>query len=169
MPICITKTFIAAAFAFAVSLAQPVLAETAKSGPEETMREFLLAFVAGDYDACHALLAPDATITIKRSYQGGPIETVHQSAAQWLNEVGATGVKEIEGFAANIHESAGLVHEHGAVAVVRFTASGMTGRGAFRNLGFDTGNLVNTPEGWRIVHYSSFEDFRWDGDAQSSN
>ena len=127
------------------------------------MKRFLRAFVSYDYETCRSLLVPDATISITRRYQGGAYQSEHLSAQEWLDQVGETGVKEIEDFSVDIHESAGLEHTHGATAVLRFTATGMTGQGMFVNTGFDTGSLIETPDGWRIIHYSSFEDFRWEG------
>ena len=152
----------AAAFLLAIAaLAGAAQAKEPIASPEQVMTKFLKAFVAYDYDTCRALLAPGASIAITRRYRGGPYEHVYQKASDWLNEVGDTGVKELEGFSVDIHETVGLTHEHGATVIARFTATAGAKSGRFENLGFDTGSLINTPDGWRILHYSSFEDFRW--------
>ncbi len=145
-------------------------ADAAGSAPELVMTRFLRAFVAYDYDTCRSLLAPGATISITRSYRGGDYQISQQDARKWLDDVGESGVKQIEGFSVDIHETAALEHVHGATIVLKFTSSGMTGQGQFVNTGFDSGNLVETPDGWRILHYSSFEAFSWSdpGDAGES-
>ena len=150
-----------AAFFFVFATGQNAWAEEAQ--PEVVMTKFLKAFVAYDYGICRSLLAPGATITITRRYQDGDYQSTHQDARVWLNEVGATGVKEIEDFAVDILETAALVHAHGATVVLRFTATGMASQGMFANKGFDTGSLIETVDGWRILHYSSFEHFSWSG------
>jgi len=143
-------------------------AQEAKSAPESVMANFLQAFVDLDYEVCRSFLAPAATITITRRYQDGSYQSSHQDARDWLDEVGATGVKEIKDFKVDILEIIGLEHDHGATVVLRFTATGMTGQGMLVNKGFDTGNLVETANGWRILHYSSFEHFNW-GEADNPN
>ena len=99
-------------------------------------------------------------MAITRRYYGEPYDHVHQDANKWLDHVGDTGIKELNDFSVEIHESASLIHDHGATVVLRFTASGGASYGEFQSLGFDTGSLIETPEGWRILHYSSFEEFR---------
>lgn len=136
-------------------------AQTTMRSPVDVMVTFLEAFVDGDYDTCRSLLLPEATITITRRMQGGGYESQHLAASAWLDQVGQTGVHEIEDFTAHVLETMALEHEHGATATVRFRATGNTGRGVFANNGFDTGSLIRTAEGWRILHYSSFEDFSW--------
>lgn len=138
-----------------------VHAEPAQSEPELVMRQFIQSFQDYDYDACRALLSPGATVSITRRYPGKPYVSTHQDALIWLGEVGSSGVREVEGFEIEVHETMGLLHDHGATVIVRFTASGMAERGKFSNLGFDTGSLIRTDEGWRIQHYSSFEEFQW--------
>ncbi len=154
MPLAASTIFI---FVFVTSL--NAWAEEKQPTPEVVMVKFLQAFVDYDYATCRSLLVPGATITITRRYQDGAYQSVHQDARVWLDEVGATGVKEVEDFTVDILETAGLRHTHGATAVVRFTATGMTSQGKFVNAGFDTGSLIETVDGWRILHYSSFEHF----------
>ena len=137
-------------------------AQESPDTPADVMVTFLKAFEVHDYKACRSLLLPDATITITRRLQGGSYESRHLSAWDWLDQVGATGVHDIEGFTVTILETSQLEHTHGATATVRFRATGNTGGGLFTNDGFDTGSLLKTTEGWRILHYSSFEDFTWE-------
>ncbi|MDJ0761242.1 MAG: nuclear transport factor 2 family protein [Woeseiaceae bacterium] len=127
--------------------------------PEEVMVEFLEAFVAYDYATCLSLLAPGATITIVRRDDSVDYSRSYKSAAQWLQEVGSSGAKDLANFSVSILETSRLDHRHGSVVTVKFAASGNAGVFDFFNYGFDTGNLVKTNEGWRIVHYSSFESF----------
>ncbi len=161
----IVRLIVVATFLFAFVTGPNTWAGETRSAPELVMKTFLRAFVAYDYETCRSLLAPGATIAITRRYRGGPYEHVYQTAGEWLNEVGDSGVKELEDFSVDIHETASLFHEHGATVVVRFTATAGAGGGIFQNLGFDTGSLINTEDGWRIIHYSSFEDFRWNDGA----
>ncbi len=154
-------TVVAAAGLLAASAAG-VRAQESPEPPADVMVAFLKAFEVYDYDTCRSLLLPDATITITRRIRGGSYESQHLSAWDWLDQVGGTGVHDIEGFTVNILETSSLVHAHGATATVRFQATGNTGGGLFTNNGFDTGSLIKTPDGWRILHYSSFEDFSWE-------
>jgi len=128
--------------------------------PEEVMTRFLNAFVAYDYDACRSLLAPDATISIVRRDGEDSYKHSFQSAAEWLDKVGFSGVKNLDSFSAQIHDVSILVHIHGANVVLKFSAEGRAADYRFVSSGFDTGNLIKTSEGWRILHYSSFEEFR---------
>ena len=130
--------------------------------PEEVMARFLNAFVAYDYDICRSLLAPDATMTIIRRDETDVYEHLIQPADEWLDEVGSSGVKGLDSFSVDILEASTLTHSHGATVTLKFTAKGRAGTYRFESSGFDTGNLVETPDGWRILHYSSFEDFRSD-------
>ena len=161
----IRRLIVVATFLFVFVTGQNAWAGDAQSEPELVMKTFLRAFVAYDYETCRSLLAPGATIAITRRYRGGPYEHDYQTAGEWLNEVGDSGVKELVNFSVDIHETASLIHEHGATVVARFTATAGAGGGIFQNLGFDTGSLINTEDGWRIIHYSSFEDFRWNDGA----
>ncbi len=154
-------TAVAAAGLVAASAASAWAQESPET-PADVMVTFLKAFEVHDYNTCRSLLLPDATITITRRIQGGSYESQHLSAWDWLDQVGGGGVHDIEGFTVNILETSSLEHAHGAAATVRFQANGNTGRGLFTNNGFDTGSLIETPEGWRILHYSSFEDFKWE-------
>ena len=151
----------AATFFFVFLTDQNTWAVEAQTTPKLVMTNFLQAFVAYDYETCRSLLMPGATITITRRYQDGAYQSVHQDAHAWLDEVGATGVKEIEDFSVDILETTELIHDHGATAVVQFISTGMTSQGLFVNNGFDTGSLIETANGWRILHYSSFEHFSW--------
>lgn len=159
-----TRFMVAATFFLLIfGTAQNTCPQEVNLTPEMVMTKFLQAFVARDYETCRFLLAPGATITITRRYQQGTYQSQHQDARDWLDEVDAGAVKGIKDFKVDILETAGLVHAHGATAVLRFTSTGMTGRGKFENTGFDTGSLIETADGWRILHYSSFEHFSWSG------
>ncbi|MDJ0751428.1 MAG: nuclear transport factor 2 family protein [Woeseiaceae bacterium] len=127
--------------------------------PEQVMTEFLEAFVDYDYATCLSLLAPGATITIVRSEDSVDYGRSHKTAAEWLGEVRNSGAKDLENFSVSILEASRLDHRHGTTVTLKFTASGNAGPFDFSNYGFDTGNLVRTNDGWRIVHYSSFESF----------
>ena len=162
------KTAGLAALMLAVVTVQSARANDMHLTPADVMTQFLKAFVAYDYDACRSLLAPGASMAITRRYYGAPFEHVYQDANTWLDEVGDTGIEELKDFSVDIHETASLMHKHGATVVLRFTASGGASYGQFQSLGFDTGSLIETPEGWRILHYSSFEEFRRSGAEASS-
>jgi len=157
------------AFMLALAAVQGASADEAPRTPEDVMTRFLKAFVAYDYETCRSLLAPGASMAITRRYYGEPYVHVYQDANKWLDEVGESGVKELKDFSVDIHETASLMHGHGATVVLRFTASGGASYGQFQSLGFDTGSLIDTPEGWRILHYSSFEEFRGRQAAAAAN
>lgn len=128
--------------------------------PEEVMTTFLNSFVAYDYETCGSLLADDATITIIRREGDDNYEHSFQSAAEWLDKVGESGVKGLDSFTVEIHDTNSLEHQHGAIVMLKFSAKGNAEAYGFLSSGFDTGNLILTTEGWRILHYSSFEEFR---------
>lgn len=52
-----------------------------------------------------------------------------------------------------------LDQPHGASVTLKFLASDRMGTAVFTNHGFDTGSLIDTNAGWRILHYSSFKAF----------
>ena len=127
--------------------------------PEGVMTRFLHSFVAYDYETCRSLLAPGATIAIVRRDGGDEYEHSFQPAADWLDGVEKSGVKDLDSFSVEIRDAVTVQHAHGATVIVKFTAAGNTGAYGFASSGFDTGNLIETPDGWRILHYSSFEEF----------
>ena len=94
-------TVVAAAGLVAASAAG-VRAQESPETPADVMVTFLKAFEVHDYDTCRSLLLPDATITITRRMRGGSYESQHLSAWDWLDQVGGTGVHDIEGFTVNI-------------------------------------------------------------------
>lgn len=128
--------------------------------PEQVMARFLNSFVAYDYETCRSLLAPEATISIVRRDGEPSYEHSIQPAADWLAQVAASGVKYLDSFSVDIHDVVSLKHDHGATVMLKFSATGHVGSYSFQSSGFDTGNLIETPDGWRILHYSSFEDFK---------
>lgn len=127
--------------------------------PEVIMETFLRSFVAYDYERCRSLMADGATITIIRQDGTQEFERSMQSATDWLNTIEQSGVKGLDTFQVEVHDIASQTHRHGATVTVKFTATGSAPGMAFANSGFDTGNLIETAEGWRIAHYSSFESF----------
>ncbi len=140
------------------SLSGTAFAEDSLS-PEQVMVRFIKSFVKYDYDTCRDFLAPGATIAIVR--RDGTDEYAHsiQPASDWLERVGKGGVKDLDSFSVDIHDAATLEHHHGTTVVLKFSAKGRAKAYRFKSSGFDTGNLIQTPDGWRILHYSSFENF----------
>jgi len=125
------------------------------------METFLNAFVASDYTTSRSLLADGATISIVRKDGGEDYEHTMQSASEWLESVAATGVKDLDSFTILIQDTTQQRHPHGATVTLKFTARGAGEGFVFANNGFDTGNLIRTENGWRILHYSSFEAFSY--------
>lgn len=126
--------------------------------PQDVMTTFLQAFVNYDYVLCQSLLAPGATVSIVRS-EGAGFNHAHMPAGEWLREVEHSGVKDLTGFRVEIQQQRELRHRHGATVTLKFVAYGDAGPATFENHGFDTGSLIQTDHGWRILHYSSFESF----------
>lgn len=123
------------------------------------MVTFLKAFVDYDYDTCRALLAEGSTITIIRRDGADDYSHSIQSAAEWLNGISESGVKSLDEFSVDIHQLVSLEHQHGTTVTVKFSAKGKAAAFDFTSTGFDTGNVIHTSQGWRILHYSSFENF----------
>ena len=160
-----TATAILVMLTLAMTPSSVTASVESRSAHEDFIVRFLNAFVAYDYDTCHSLLAADATIATARRYKDGPYRHVFQTKDEWLDSVRESGITGLEDFSVEIHETTSLVHEHGATVMIRFTSSGGSEGRVFRGLGIDTASLIETQDGWRILHYSSFEEFQW-SDAQ---
>ncbi len=129
------------------------------STPEVVMEHFLTAFVAYDYKTCAELLTNDATISIIRKDGNDKYASSHGSAHDWLSNIESSGVKDLDEFTVEILGTVSQTHHHGSTVTLKFNAKGVAEQFSFISSGFDTGNLVQTEAGWRIRHYSSFEEF----------
>lgn len=138
------------------SLAQtPAEAETGKGPPTAVGERFLQAFEKRDFATLRTLFAPGATVAAVWLAEA-KVPTTMQ-AEEWL-KVTEEELAGLETISIDRLETTSLSFADGSVVSVLFHSTGTVPGGlTFTNDGIDTYVLIETGEGWKILHYSYIE------------